>query len=116
MFGDSHKPWMMQLDEYCWDNRKSLTTIEKVEMSHSKWISWGGLKWCLSEKFQQQLKREGVQDHERDNPKPRQYSKMNFVHNNMVDDKARRIFYNCLNDIGEPSLLYYKSRRKVDEE
>lgn len=105
MFGDSYKPWMMQFDEYCRINKKLLGSIEKVEISHSKWIGWGGLKWCRSENFQHQLNREGAQDHESDNPKPRIYEKMNFAYNEKVDKRARMIFDNCQGDIFEPCLI-----------
>jgi hypothetical protein len=82
LFGDSYKPWKMQLDEYLWiakrNTGKSLE-ITKVESSKSKWISWGGLKWCPHEKFQKELNREGCQSTDPDNPSPRQYNLMHFT-------------------------------------
>lgn len=80
LFGDSYKPWHMQVDEYIWMCRNQGTTLEllNVECSHSKWVTWGGLKWCPEDRFQHQLNREGCQDNEPDNPKPRIYEKMNF--------------------------------------
>lgn len=88
MFGNSYKPWEMQYDEYIWLRRRNDNPAElvNVETSQSKWVSWGGLKWCPEDKFQQQLNREGCQENDPDNPKPRQYSQMQFKE----DDKAFR--------------------------
>ena len=75
MFGDSYKPWTMQYNEYlCYKKLKPV----KIEISKSKWIGWGGLKWCSENEFQGQLNREGCQENELDNTKPREYSKMKF--------------------------------------
>lgn len=80
LFGNSYKPWKMQFDEYAWLCQRDGVALEllKVEVSHSKWVSWGGLKWCPEQNFQKRLNREGCQSDESDNPKPRQYSEMKF--------------------------------------
>jgi len=86
LFGDSYKPWHMQLDEYMWSFKPK--EVLNVESSYSKWVGWGGLKWCPESKFQQQLNREGCQNDEPDNPKPRQYNKMNFKFDRAKYNKA----------------------------
>lgn len=93
MFGNSYKPWEMQYDEYVWMCMRNGISLQlvKVETSHSKWVSWGGLKWCPEERFQYQLNREGCQDNEPDNPKPRQYSKMNFSQDVRAFKKAKEL-------------------------
>lgn len=93
MFGNSYKPWEMQYDEYVWMCKRNGTPVQlvNVETSHSKWVSWGGLKWCPEERFQQQLNREGCQDNEPDNPKPRIYNNMNFSHDVSAFRKAKNI-------------------------
>ena len=91
MFGNSYKPWGMQYDEYIWMCKRNGTVLQllDVETSHSKWVTWGGLKWCPEERFQHQLNREGCQESEPDNPKARNYSKMNFVHDRRAFKKAK---------------------------
>ncbi len=76
MFGDSYKRWQTQYEEF----RRLYPKDEVIQrwISHSKWKGWGGLKWCSEENFQKELNREGCQDNEPDNPKPRQYSRMKF--------------------------------------
>lgn len=93
LFGNSYKPWKMQYDEYVWMCKRNGTPIElvSVETSHSKWIGWGGLKWCPEEKYQQELNREGCQDNEPDNPRPRQYNKMNFKYDERAYVIAKEI-------------------------
>lgn len=78
LFGNSYKPWDMQVDEYMHRCAENLQKPIKAEYSHSKWIGWGGLKWCPESEFQHQLNREGCQDGEPDNPYPRGYSQMHF--------------------------------------
>jgi hypothetical protein len=88
LFGNSYKGWHTQMIEYVaryfcskdrgWNKEEMLGHIRKVEVSKAKWIGWGGLKWCSHENFQAELNREGVQQDEPDNPKPRQYSRMKF--------------------------------------
>lgn len=88
LFGNSYKHWSLQFVEYMgrnfcsrdrgWNEEEMLGHVKKVEVSKSKWKAWGGLKWCSHESFQQELNREGVQQDEPDNPKPRQYSDMKF--------------------------------------
>ncbi|MGM7720636.1 spore protein H [Metabacillus sp. Hm71] len=89
LFGDSYKPWRIQLDEYMWSFKPE--KVLNVESSHSKWVGWGGLKWCPDSKFQHQLNREGCQDNDPDNPKPRQYHKMNFKYDPKKHAKALEI-------------------------
>lgn len=93
MFGNSYKPWEMQYDEYVWMCLRNGTQLQlvKVETSHSKWVTWGGLKWCPEDRFQHQLNREGCQDNEPDNSNPRQYSKMNFSHDEHAFKKAKEL-------------------------
>ena len=85
LFGNSYKPWYMQVDEYMHRCAEDLQEPVKAEYSRSKWIGWGGLKWCPEDRFQYQLNREGCQDGEPDNPYPRGYSQMHFEE---VDKKA----------------------------
>jgi len=89
LFGDSYKSWETQFEEFSywyytprgegWKVKNIEGKIINAEKSNSKWIGWGGLKWCPEDEFQQELNREGVQDGEPDNPKPRQYRKMKFT-------------------------------------
>lgn len=76
MFGDSYKTWQDQKREY--ERYYPDEKVIEIWKSNSKWIGWGGLKWCLERNFQHELNREGVQDHEPDNPSPRQYSSFVF--------------------------------------
>ena len=88
LFGNSYKPWAMQFNEYmCYCKAKPI----KFESSKDKWIGWGGLKWCHSERFQIQLNKEGCQEDEPDNPNPRIYANMKFVENPLVKNKALKI-------------------------
>jgi len=75
MFGNSYKAWEEQLDD-------------------SKWISWGGLKWCPEERFQHHLNREGCQSDELDNPNPRQYKDMNFYEDITITRKVNKAVSN----------------------
>ena len=94
LFGNSYKHWYTQAVEYIYRNHGSKTLgwrfqdlhdieIVEVEKSLSAWKGWGGLKWCSEDLFQEELNREGVQDGEPDNPKPRQYSKFKFEYYNI---------------------------------
>lgn len=86
--GNSYKYWWEQAVELIYrtygdrDHGWRFSDIEdldiEVEMSRSKWIGWGGLKWCREDIIQKELNREGVQDDEPDNPKPRQYAEFKF--------------------------------------
>jgi hypothetical protein len=86
--GTSYKDWVTQATEFLYRTYGSKTEgwrfrdIEdldiEVERSLSKWVGWGGLKWCSEEIMQEELNREGVQQNEPDNPKPRQYSTFKF--------------------------------------
>ena len=88
LFGDSYKPWTMQVEEYLW-----ISQVEpiKFESCRKKWIGWGGLKWCREESFQHQLNREGTQCGEPDNPKPRQFKDMKFVESKNVENKVKKM-------------------------
>ena len=89
LFGDSYKKWHTQMIEYLgicfcskyrgWNYEEMSGHIIKVEVSKSKWIGWGGLKWCVHDYFQHKLNREGVQEDEPDNKNPRKYSEMIFI-------------------------------------
>lgn len=85
LFGSSYKTYLDQIKDFSyrtqvWIDRlpHPAYSILGIEVSKSKWKSWGGLKWCLEENFQEELNREGVQSNEPDNPNPRQYSEMQF--------------------------------------
>lgn len=59
LFGDSYKSWQDQLMEYM-----SITKLKPykpycISYSKEKWISYGGLKWCCLDNFQDELKVEG---------------------------------------------------------
>lgn len=93
MFGNSYKPWEMQCDEYIWMRKRNGSPVElvKVETSHSKWVAWGGLKWCPENRFQEQLNREGCQENDPDNPKPRLYNQMNFKNDVTAFKKVKEL-------------------------
>lgn len=86
--GTSYKEWWEQAVEYIYRNfgdrdhgwrYSDIDDLDiEVEHSRSKWKGWGGLKWCDPSIFQEELNREGVQQNEPDNPKPRQFSSFNF--------------------------------------
>lgn len=96
LFGNSYKPWEMQLDEYLFllKRRGELEDFLEVSVSDSEWIGWGGLKWCPEENFQHQLNREGCQSDEPDNPNPRQYKDMVFYRNSSITNKVNQKFEN----------------------
>ena len=77
LFGNSYKDWSEQASEFL--RIYPELKIEKIESSESKWIDWGGLKWCSEKNFQAELNREGCQDADLDNPNPRKYIDMIFV-------------------------------------
>ena len=86
--GNSYKYWWQQAVEFIYREYGSPTEgwrfqdIEdldiEVEKSQSKWIGWGGLKWCDESLMQDELNREGCQPGEPDNPRPRKYINFNF--------------------------------------
>lgn len=96
MFGNSYKPWEMQLEEYLLmlKRKGELDDYLEVTVSDSKWIGWGGLKWCSEENFQHQLNREGCQSNEPDNPNPRLYKEMVFYRDSSVTAKVNKMFEN----------------------
>ena len=85
MFGDSYKTWQEQVEEYMRVCAEKLKRPSSVEISNSKFVEWGGLKWCSEESFQEHLNREGCQYGEPDNPNPRLYSDMLFEY---ADEKT----------------------------
>jgi hypothetical protein len=89
MFGNSYKNWEEQFREYS----RAFKPLEiiRVETSSEKWIGWGGLKWCNEKEFQNELNREGCQDSDPDNPKPRIYDNMKFDLNAKVLQRAVKI-------------------------
>jgi hypothetical protein len=93
MFGNSYKPWEMQLAEYLMIQKRNdtLEDVADVTVSDSSWVSWGGLKWCSEDNFQQQLNREGCQSSDEDNPKPRQYVQMIFYRNTEMMEKVNKM-------------------------
>ena len=94
MFGNSYKNWQSQFAEYCRICKQ--VEIISVQSSPSKWISWGGLKWCKEDLFQYYLNREGCQENDLDNQNPRKYEAMNFGKNKIafnMANKIARIYY-----------------------
>jgi hypothetical protein len=89
MFGDSYKKWYIQFEEYC--HKFPELRLINIDVSKEDWIGWGGLKWCNENEFQEELNREGCQDKEPDNPKPRQYNKMHFESNKFIESKVKKI-------------------------
>lgn len=55
MFGTSYKNWWIQAREYC---LKKGLKINDLEISKTKWIGYGGLKWCRWEDLQAELDEE----------------------------------------------------------
>lgn len=78
LFGDSYKKWEIQASEFFLQNKELFKEIVTIEKSKSKWVGWGGLKWCPEKSIQKQLNREGCQAGDPDNVNPRQYSDMLF--------------------------------------
>lgn len=96
LFGNSYKPWDMQLEEYLLFEsvRHRCSGWEEIEVCHSPWISFGGLKWCAEENFQKQLNREGCQADEPDNANPRQYKEMRFYRHRETTRKVDTLIKN----------------------
>lgn len=89
LFGNSYKNWEEQFREYCF-------TFKPIEVlwvvtSPEKWIGWGGLKWCEEKEFQNELNREGCQQNDLDNTKPRKYDLINFNQNRIASNIAHKI-------------------------
>ena len=89
MFGDSYKSWRDQFREFMFQEfgkkgkgkgmKSDLDHLSvTLEKSRSKWVGWGGLKWCAEQEMQNELNREGCQETDPDNPKPRQYEDFRF--------------------------------------
>lgn len=88
LFGNSYKDWTEQAAEFIyrrygnpengWRYSDVVDRVIGVERSLSRWIAWGGLKWCTEPSMQANLDREGVQRDEPDNPKPRLYRMFSF--------------------------------------
>lgn len=120
MFGNSYNKWEWQVEEYMRIRAKFSSKLIKIETSRSKWISWGGLKWCPEDDFQHQLNREGCQINDLDNPKPRLYNSMTFnLASNSIEEKViqyykssqRRLKINQLND--EDYQLYKEGKLEI---
>lgn len=120
MFGNGYNKWEWQVEEYMIITADFLSNPIKIETSRSKWISWGGLKWCPEDNFQQQLNREGCQNYDLDNPKPRLYKSMTFnLASNSIEEKVikyyetgqRRLKINQLND--EDYQLYKEGKLEI---
>jgi hypothetical protein len=86
LFGNSYKKWFTQFEQYA--RMYAPFQIIGVSISQSEWKSWGGLKWCNENEFQEELNREGVQSNEPDNPKPRKFSEMFFYQSKHISKKA----------------------------
>lgn len=54
LFGDSYKPWQRQYEEYMRLNADDFVPV-KAWSCPDKWVSYGGLKWCLESEFQDEL-------------------------------------------------------------
>lgn len=89
LFGNSYKKWFVQFEQYA--RMYSPFQVLEVSIAKDEWKGWGGLKWCNEIEFQEELNREGVQEKEPDNPKPRNYSKMEFYFSKHISDKAFNI-------------------------
>ena len=94
MFGDSYKSWKSQFCEFSyrfytprtegWKKEYVNGNILNGAQSKSKWIGYGGLKWCLEEEFQKELNAEYEgQKKDIEWNGPRQYSKMVFTAMNL---------------------------------
>lgn len=97
LFGNSYKKWQTQFEEFLfseipWTGKTEIQGIQNVEISSAQWVGWGGLKWCGEEYLQQELNREGCQEGEPDNPRPRQYKKMIFKEDSKNDIIARELY------------------------
>ena len=94
LFGDSYKSWKEQLREYCTALKlHDEIKVLGVETSKEEWISWGGLKWCNEQEFQDELDREGCQEGEPNNPEPRKYADMRFGSNKVVEKVVEKIVW-----------------------
>jgi hypothetical protein len=89
LFGNSYKKWFTQFEQYA--RMYSTFQVLEVSISQAEWKGWGGLKWCNETEFQEELNREGVQQNEPDNPKPRNYSKMEFYFSKHISDEVFKI-------------------------
>lgn len=98
MFGNSYKEWWRQLVEFTyrkygepgrgWRPKDIQGRLLKIEKSSSPWKSYGGLKWCRAENYQEELDDEwGNNRHSRE---PRQYSEMKFEKSPYYFREARR--------------------------
>lgn len=95
LFGNSYKPWNMQFDEYISTCKRDgiELVLMSVYVSDSQWISWGGLKWCPEQHFQQQLNREGCQESDPDNLHPRKYDDMKFYYDDKIYKQVRETIF-----------------------
>jgi|GEM_PF-3018801 len=100
MFGTSYKNWKEQFREYCFTFKP--IEILWVETSEEKWIGWGGLKWCNDTEFQNELNREGCQENEPDNPKPRKYEYMQFNLNQIAANIVSKLVRESLVSLNYP--------------
>ena len=86
LFGNSYKKWQTQFQEYA--IKYAPLDVISVYVSRSEWKSWGGLKWCNENEFQEELNREGVQSNEPENPKPRIYADMIFTFSDSISKQV----------------------------
>jgi len=85
LFGNSYKKWDVQLREYLYTFKN--TEILKIESCPDKWISFGGLKWCNVDKFQDELNNENLEN-------PRFFKDMKFYFSEKIANKVNQIYEN----------------------
>ena len=125
LFGDSYKTWDAQLKEYIgqhvkwWDSgtimQCDIQSIVKVEISLWDWISFGGLKWCSHETFQQELNREGCQENEPDNLHPRKYSDIESSFDNAFLRKVKIMFNQRLRHLKRKTFSRIQAEVKLNK-
>lgn len=111
LYGNSYKTWSQQVQEYIWENikwwdstsliKRNLFGILKVEVSDSKWISWGGLKWCPHKNFQKELNREGCQLSDPDANSPRHYRDFLFRPDKKVHEMVTKMYLSSLRNLNK---------------
>lgn len=113
LFGDSYKKWFTQFEEYI--SRYKVYDFSNVALSKSKWIGWGGLKWCNENEFQHELNREGCQSYDLNNPRPRKYDEMIFNDSVYVKSKIKNIIDSrkIINEIIEARNKEWKTKKQI---
>lgn len=57
LFGNSYKKWYDQLAEYMFITKLKPYKPYYVLYSKKEWISYGGLKWCSLDNFEEELEK-----------------------------------------------------------